>query len=44
MATKKPKNNVNDFRDRMTSPVGFVQTNPKTRKPKTTKNTTKKGK
>ena len=37
MAYSKPKNNIKDFKDRMTSPVGFVQTNPKTRKPKTTK-------
>ena len=35
--TKKPKHNINDFKNRMTSPVGFVATNPKTRKPKTVK-------
>ena len=34
MATRKPKNNINDFKNRMTAPVGFVATNPKTRKPK----------
>ena len=33
MADKKPKNNIKDFKNRMTSPVGFVQTNAKTRKP-----------
>lgn len=40
MATK-PKRSINDFKDRMTSPVGFVRTDPKTRKPK---KTVKKGK
>ena len=33
MATK-PKRTINDFKDRMTSPVGIVRTDPKTRKPK----------
>lgn len=32
--TKKPKHTINDFKDRMTSPVGFTRTDPKTRKPK----------
>lgn len=44
MATKKPKNNINDFKDRMSSPIGIVITNPKTRKPKKTTTTPKKGK
>ena len=35
MATKK--RSINDFKNRMTSPVGFVATNPKTRKPKNAK-------
>lgn len=34
---KKAKNSINDFKDRMTSPIGIVLTNPKTRKPKNTK-------
>ena len=38
MATKKPKTNINDYKDRMTSPVGIVVTTSKTNK------TTKKGK
>lgn len=41
MTTKKPKTNIKDYRDRMTSPIAIVVTNPKTRKPKETK---KKGK
>ena len=40
MATTKPKHKISEFKNRMTAPVGFVQTNPKTRKPK---KTTKKG-
>lgn len=43
MATKKPtKGTIKDYKDRMTSPVGIVVTNPKTRKPKSP--TKKKGK
>lgn len=42
MATeKKPKNNIKDFKDRMTSPLSIVVTSSKNHKPKTTK---KKGK
>lgn len=33
----KPKHSINDFKNRLTSPVGIVLTNPKTRKPKSTK-------
>ena len=35
MADTKPKHKVSDFKNRMTSPLGIVMTNPKTRKPKT---------
>ena len=31
------KRNISEFKNRMTSPVGFVRTDPKTRKPKNTK-------
>lgn len=34
---KKAKHSINDFKDRLTSPVSIVLTNPKTRKPKNTK-------
>ena len=37
---KKPS--INDYRDRMTAPVGVVLTDPKTRKPLKSKTTTKK--
>lgn len=33
MATKKPKNSIDDFKDRMTSPVKITRIDPKTRKP-----------
>ena len=32
MATKR-NSNINDYKDRMTSPVGAVRIDPKTRKP-----------
>jgi len=45
MATKKPRNSIGDYKDRMTSPLRLVLTDPKTRKPKrTTTSTVKKGK
>ena len=47
MARKTVKNNINDFKDRSSSPVGVVVTTQKARKPNTTKtanNTKKKGK
>ena len=34
---KKAKHSINDFKDRMTSPLRLVMTDPKTRKPKNTK-------
>ncbi len=38
MATKSTsKNSINDYKDRMSSPVGAVRINPKTRKPIKTK-------
>ena len=36
MATKK-KPTIDDYKDRMTCPIGAVQTDPKTRKPITKK-------
>ena len=33
----KSKHTINDFKNRLTSPVSIVLTNPKTRKPKNTK-------
>ena len=45
MATKKPKNSIDDFKDRMTSPVKVTRIDPKTRKPlKPIKPSKKKGK
>ena len=41
MDKKKPKYNIEDFKDRMTSPVGFVRIDPKTRKPTKKKEKTK---
>ena len=42
MATKR-KTSIDDYKDRMTCPVGAIRTNPKTRKPINNK-TKKRGK
>lgn len=36
--------NIDDYKDRMTSPIGIKRTDPKTKKPITTKKTVKKSK
>ena len=39
-----PKSSIDDYKDRMSSPIGIVRTDPKTRKPIKKKPTVKKEK